>query len=193
MTAQGRFVRFKLRKNTQDRLRALRSITSDAARHVPFYQDTFSRAGVRLDDLRSREDLQRYPTADKKVLLASGRDGCLRAGAEEQTLVRRTTTGTHGTPITVFAGHSEALFRKAALLDSFRRLTKLLFPLAIADVGVEQGKVGSDIVQALYLVNAKCIFRAAPLAEQVLRMSCLSPRLIEGRPSSLRSVVLTAR
>jgi len=154
VTAQGRFVRLKLRKNTQDALRALRFITSDAARHVPFYQDTFSRAGVRLDNLRSRQDLQRFPIADKKALLAIGRDGCLRAGAEERALVRRSTTGTHGTPITVFASRSEALFRKATLLDSFRRLTKLLFPLEIADVGVEQRKVGSDIVQALHLVRS---------------------------------------
>ena len=131
MRTPGRLVRFKLRKHAQDRLRALRFIVSDAATHVPFYQDTFSRAGVGPHDLRSLEDLQCYPIAKKRDLLASGREGHLRAHAAEQPLNQRSTTGSHGTPITVFASRSESLFRKATLLDSFRRLAELPFPLSI--------------------------------------------------------------
>jgi phenylacetate-CoA ligase len=139
------------------------------------------------------EDLQHYPITTKAGLLASGRDGYLRAGVEERTLSRRSTTGTQGTPITVFASRSETLFRKVTLFDSFRRLTKLPLPLAIADVGVEQGKAGTDVVQRLRLVHVDRIFRAYPIAEQVLRMSRLSPELIEGRPSSLWTLALEAR
>ncbi|MCK5246421.1 hypothetical protein KAR02_05955, partial [Candidatus Bipolaricaulota bacterium] len=193
MTVQGRFVRFKLRKNAKDRLRALRFIVSDAARNVPYYQNMFLRAGVRLRDLRSMEDLQRFPIADKRALLASGERGYLRTGAEERTLNRRSTTGSRGTPITVFANRRETLFRKATLVDSFRRLAKLPVPLMVVDVGVEQGKTGTDIAQWLRLVRVERIFREDSITEQVLHMSSTSPGLIEGRPSSLWALALEAR
>ncbi len=193
MTVQGRFVRFKLRKDAKDRLRALRFIVSDAARNVPYYQSMFLRAGVKPRDLRSMDDLQRFPIADKRALLASGERGYLRTGADKRRLNRRSTTGSRGTPITVFSSQSEALFRKATLVSSFRRLARLPVPLMIVDVGVEQGKTGTDIAQWLRVVTIERIFRAESIAAQVLHMSSTSPGLIEGRPSSLWALALEAR
>jgi phenylacetate-coenzyme A ligase PaaK-like adenylate-forming protein len=193
MKTPDRLVRFKLRKRMQDRLRSLRFILSDAATHVPFYQEAFSQAGIGPSDLHSLEELRHFPIARKSDLLASGREGHLRAHRMEQSLNQRSTTGSCGTPITVFASRSESYFRKATLIDSFRRLAKLPVPLLIADVGVEQGKVGTDIVQRLQLVRVERIFRAYPIEEQVSRLSRLSPQLIEGRPSSLWSLALEAR
>ncbi len=63
----------------------------------------------------------------------------------------------------------------------------------IVDVGVEQGKTGTDIAQWLRLVRVERIFREDSITEQVLHMSSTSPGLIEGRPSSLWALALEAR
>ena len=193
MTAQGRFVRFKPRKTARDIIQSLRFVVSESAKNVPFYRDSFARAGVGPNTLQTVEDLRSFPIVDKTALLACGRAGHLRTGSAERTLNRRSTTGTHGTPITVFASRSERFFRKTTLLDSFRRLAELTFPLTIVNVGVEEGKFGLDVVQRLRLVRVERIFRALPIAEQVSRMSGLSPGLVEGRPSSLWALALEAR
>lgn len=190
---RGRIVRLKLRKAQRDRLRALQFIVTEAAKYVPFYRDAFLRANVKAEDLRDIEDLRRYPITKKSDLLSSGREGHLHAGVKEKALTRRSTTGTQGTPITVFSSQGESLFRKATLLDSFRRLSRLQIPLSIADVGVEQGKIGSDWVQKLRLVTVERIFRSYPIAEQVERMRRFSPALVEGRPSSLWMLATSAR
>lgn len=191
MRAIGRIARLKLRKTDRDVLRALRFIVSDAAEHVPFYRVAFSRAGVGPEALRRVEDLRRFPITDKRALFASGETLHLREGANERSLDRRSTSGTQGRPLTVYANRSEALFRKVTLLDSFRRSVRLRFPLTIADVGAYTQ--GSDIAQRLGLVRIKRIFRTTPLAEQAAAMSRLRPDVVEGRPSSLWSLVAEAR
>ncbi|MGB2983575.1 MAG: hypothetical protein WBC63_06930, partial [Candidatus Bipolaricaulia bacterium] len=130
-------------------------------------------------------DLPQLPIVRRSELLESGHEGHLRRGLDPRILRQRSTTGTTGEPLTVFSNRSEALFRKATLLDSFRRNARLRFPLRIVDVGVEHGKLGSDIAQRLGLVRIERIFRTPPITDQALQMSRLSPALVEGRPSSL--------
>jgi phenylacetate-CoA ligase len=185
VSAIGRLVRFKLRKRPHDVDASLRHIVRRAFDEVPFYADLYARAGVECRDVVSVDDLVRLPIARRADLLACGDARHLRRGADPQSLARRSTTGTTGEPLCVFSDRPEALFRKASLLDSFRRNADLRFPLAIADVGVEEGKSGRDISQRLGLVRIDRILRTMPIAEQALEMARLSPDIVEGRPSSL--------
>ena len=192
MSAIGRLVRFKLRKHPHDVDASLCHVVRRAFDEVPFYADLYAREGVKCQDVVAADDLARLPIVHRADLLACGHAGHLRRGADPQSLARRSTTGTTGEPLCVFSDRLEALFRKASLLDSFRRNADLRFPLRIVDVGVEQGKFGGDIAQRLGFVRIDRIFRTMPIAAQALEMTRLSPDIVEGRPSCLWALATEA-
>jgi len=185
-----RLARFKLRKSTQDIDAALRFVVRSAAERVPFYKDLYARVGADPRSIVSVDDLARLPVVRRPDLLAAGHGGHLRVGTDPRTLSRRSTTGTTGEPLTVFTSRTETLFRKAALLDSFRRRARLPLSVTIADVG--SYTAGSDIAQRLRLVRIERIRRSLPIDEQVRRLARLTPDLIEGRPSSLWALAAEA-
>jgi len=184
----GRLVRLKLRKGCRDRSKAVAHLVRYAKRHIPFYAELYR--NVDAEAIASADDLRRLPVARRTNLLSGGH---LRRGAAPGNLNRRSTTGTSGEPLTVFSSGAEAFFRKASLLDAFRRNTGLRFPLRIADVGVEEGKFGSDIAQRLGLVKVDRILRTWSLAEQVEHFCRLSPDIVEGRATSLSELAEAVR
>jgi phenylacetate-CoA ligase len=183
----GRLSRFALRKTPCRRLRVLSGLIRHAARDVPFYAEIYREAGVRSEEVGSLEDLGRLPIARRERLLAARH---LRCGADPERLVKRSTCGSTGEPLTVYASPIEAFFRKAALLASFGRATRLRFPLGIADVGAYTK--GRNLAQALGLVRVDRIFRSLPIAEQALNLSRIAPDVVVGRPTSLVDVAREA-
>jgi len=186
-SSSGRLARFSLRKTPATRLRVLRGLIRHATRNVPFYADLYREAGVKQEDFVSLEDLAWLPVAERERLLGEQH---LRVRADRERLVKRSTSGSTGAPMTVWATPSEAFFRKATLLLSFGRAARLRFPLTIADVGTYTK--GHDLVQALRLVRVQRIYRSLPIVEQVRNLSRIAPDLIEGRPSSLLDVAREA-
>jgi len=178
-----RLARYGLGKSDRARAASVRYVVRQAAAHVPFYRDLYDAEGVRADHVRSPEDLARLPIVSRVALLRSGHAGHLRLGAAPEKLIRRSTSGTSGEPLTIFMSGPEMLFRKITMLDSFRRVTKLQLPLRLVDVGAYKG--GSDLVQRLGLVQIERLYRNTPIEEQAQRLSCLRPHIVEGRPSSL--------
>jgi len=181
----GRLARLKLRKTPADIERALRFVISDAGANVPYYRTAFEEAGVVAAHVKCVEDLPRLPMTDRDRLLASGHEGHLRRGVDRQSLFKRHTSGTSGTPITVYMNRAESLFRKASLIDSFRRNARLGFPMTIVDVGAEREMHTKDFVQRLGLVNVVRIGRSLPMGEQAECLRQVNPTVIEGRPSML--------
>src|SRR5579884_4227208 len=84
--------REKLRK-LQDEL--LRSMVAYVYERVPFYRDTFGRAGLKPDDIRSVEDLPKLPFTRKQDLKEHYPFGLL-AVPREQTVRIHASSGTTG-------------------------------------------------------------------------------------------------
>ena len=180
-----RLTRLKPRKTRADTERALRFIVSSAYDSVPYYRDAFAAAAADPRNVSRLEDLATLPTTYRQNLLSSGAKRFLRSGVDASSLVAAQTTGTSGTPLTVYMSRSEALFRKATLLDSYGRNTKLTVPISIADVGTERKAKKLDLVQPHGLVRVHRLFRAMPLEEQIDRLLDAAPTLVQGRPSTL--------
>ncbi len=65
---------------------------------VPFYRDTFDAHGVGPDDLRKLDDIRRFPTMDKEIILENY-DRMLAPQLEGQQLMPFTTGGTTGSGV----------------------------------------------------------------------------------------------
>jgi phenylacetate-CoA ligase len=180
-----RQARLNPRKSQAGCAKALRFIVSSAFANVPYYRDAFAAAVADPRDVSQIEDLATLPITHRQDLLSSGAKRFLRTGVDASSLVAAQTTGTSGTPLTVYMSRWEALFRRAALLDSYGRNAKLTLPISIADVGTERKARMPDLVQRLRLVRVHRLFRAMPLQEQIDRLLDSAPALVQGRPSTL--------
>jgi phenylacetate-coenzyme A ligase PaaK-like adenylate-forming protein len=82
----GNFPAFRLRPWAPRRLlhayqlRKLRALVAHAYENVPLYAEKYRRAGVRPADLRTLDDLSRFPTVSKDEVLAAWPDGALSRG-----------------------------------------------------------------------------------------------------------------
>jgi phenylacetate-CoA ligase len=181
----GRLTRLNPRKTQADAERALRFIVSSAYTSVPYYRDAFAAAAVDPRDVAQLEDLAMLPIAHRQDLRSNDTKRLLRSGVDASSLVTAQTTGTSGAPLTVYMSRSEALFRKATLLDSYGRNTKLTLPISMADVGTHGKARTPDLAQRLGLVRVHRLFVAMPLQEQIDRLLDATPALVQGRPSTL--------
>ncbi len=184
----GGWVRFKLRKRAGDVDRAVRWIVRHANDHIPFYARTFARAGVQIDAIRGAADLPGLPVVRRDDLLTAGTQGFLRAGADVRALVCKHTTGTTGTPVSVYMTRTEALFRTLSLLDAYRRNVRIPPAFTLVDVGPERKDHATRSTQRVGPVRIVRLFRSLPVAEHVALLRRTRPTLIEGRPSMLWQV-----
>ncbi len=82
-----------------DALRALQweklqSIVEHAREHVPYYAESFNRACVRAEDLRTWDHLLRVPTIDKRQIAANFPDRITAEGSDRETWRYVATSGT---------------------------------------------------------------------------------------------------
>lgn len=184
----GDWSRFKLRKSVSDVDRVVRFMIRHAARHVPFYRDAWHLAGVRPSEILGAADLPTLPVARRDGLLTAGTQGFLRAGADVRALVCRHTTGTTGTPVSVYMTRTEALFRTLSLLDAYRRNVRIPPAFTLVDVGPERKDRATRSVQRVGPVRIVRLFRSLPVSEHVALLRRTRPTLVEGRPSMLWQV-----
>jgi phenylacetate-CoA ligase len=79
-------------------LRRLREMVGHAASHCPYYGETYARAGVIADDIRSINDLARLPAIDKRVLQAHGPRLLSSDAGPVERLAKRSSSGSSGQP-----------------------------------------------------------------------------------------------
>lgn len=79
--------------------RRLSALIKFAAEKVPFYRDRFRAAGVRPEDVRTPEDLERLPLLTREDLEQADRNGLLPSGVP---LRSSRTSGTSGRFLTVY-------------------------------------------------------------------------------------------
>jgi phenylacetate-CoA ligase len=175
--------RFLLRKNKNDMDRSIRYIVSHAYNKVPFYRRTFNKAGVNPADIRKAEDLTHLPVTKRLDMMAAGHTEYLSHGLSPKKLVIRHTTGTTGTPITVYKNKMEELFRKITVVDSYRRNASLTCPMTLVNVGPERKDGSTKIVEKIGPITIIKLFRDIPMEKQISILMSVKPTIMGGRPS----------
>ena len=81
-------------------LKRLQQVVERVCRHVPFYKQSFDRAGIRPEDVKSLADLQRLPFTTKQDMRDSYPYGLFAAPMEEIVRIHA-SSGTTGKPTVV--------------------------------------------------------------------------------------------
>jgi phenylacetate-CoA ligase len=84
----------------QVQLERLQATVNRALRNVAFYRESFARAGVKGDEVRSLEDLGRLPFTTKEDLRTSYPYGMFAVPLRDVVRIQ-STSGTTGTPVIV--------------------------------------------------------------------------------------------
>jgi phenylacetate-CoA ligase len=83
-------------------LRQLQWLVWHVEHHVPFYAEFLKEKGLSWQDFTKIEDLRHFPVIDKKIIQAMP-EAFLLSGVNRERLIHRTTGGSTGTPLTVWA------------------------------------------------------------------------------------------
>lgn len=94
--------------------RALRELVRHAYRNVPHYRERFERAGVRPEDVRTRDDLERLPLLTR----AEAQDGAerRRSVAGPRVAIEKSTSGSTGEPLSFGYDRASEHWRQAIKL-----------------------------------------------------------------------------
>jgi len=99
-------------------LAELRIFTAHCYCKSPYYRGAFERGGVRPEQLNALQDLQRFPITPKQDLRARTRE--FYAAPISRKLIEVHTSGTTGSPLTVYFSPEDVAWRYA-FLDRCRR------------------------------------------------------------------------
>lgn len=92
-----------------------------AYERTDFYRELYDAAGVHPDQLREPSDLQRLPILDKQTIREQTRRMVVRGASPEQ-LQQVVTSGTSGSPLTLYVDRSAAAAERAAILHQWERV-----------------------------------------------------------------------
>ncbi|MCJ7611585.1 MAG: hypothetical protein MUP19_04915 [Candidatus Aminicenantes bacterium] len=80
-----------------------------AYQRVPFYRRLFDRANLELRDIRTAEDLWKLPLTSKRDIKERPLEEVLASGFDRRRLIKTTTTGSTGEPMTLWRAPSDEL------------------------------------------------------------------------------------
>lgn len=92
----------------------LRQLMIHAYHHVPFYREFFEREGLKPEDIKTLEDLQRFPCIDKKSVRENLFLGIMSDNHDKKNIQKVQTSGSTGEPFVVFAEKKQLEMRWAA-------------------------------------------------------------------------------
>jgi phenylacetate-CoA ligase len=178
------WTRFLPRKNKKDVDRSIRYIVSHAYKNVPFYRRTFDKSGVNPVDIRKAEELTHLPIIKRLDMMVAGPAEYLSCDVSPEELVIRHTTGTTGTPVTVYKNRLEEAFRKITIIDAYKRNTSLTCPMTLVNVGPERKDGSTKIVQKIGPITIIKLFRDIPMEKKISILMSIKPTIMGGRPSA---------
>lgn len=157
----------------------------------PFYRQLYMEAGIRRDDIQGIEDIEKLPIVTKEMIRHRTEEvrTTSRGG-----LVTNHTSGTTGTPLTVYEDWP-ALWREQAYFVAYRRRCGYEYGQPIVSLRGNLGKkdtylkvhVSNTLYLSSYNINESTI---RTYYEQIIRHK---PIAIEGYPSSLYALSLQLR
>lgn len=152
------------------------------------FRERLDGSEINPDLVRTAADLRNLPIASRAEYLARGRMRSLRRGTDLGRCHTCQTSGTTGTPLTIYMNRYEALYRRFLLFQALRRNAHLSVPFSIAEVGTSPVTVAAhrtDVAQKIGLARVTKISRSLSVEEQAVRLLQASPQVIIGHPSCL--------
>jgi len=96
-------------------LALLQELVRHAFTHCPYYRSKLTAAGVRPDDIRHLDDIERIPPISKEEIQEHGA-AMISAAADRRTLIRDQTGGSTGSPMVFYYDNDRLDSRVAATL-----------------------------------------------------------------------------
>lgn len=157
----------------------------------PFYRQLYMEAGIHREDIRSIDDIGKLPIVTKEMIRHEPE---LLLTRSKRGLVKNHTSGTTGTPLTVYESWP-ALWREQAYFVAYRRRCgydygKPLVSLR-GNLGKEDTTLKVHVSNTLYLSSYN--LNAATLRTYYDAIRRHKPVAIEGYPSSLYALALLLR
>lgn len=171
----------------------LRWVLTQAHEHVPYYRETFRRHGFDPSRFESLEDLQRLPVLERDVVKHRARD--LQSRAPDLRLAEGHTSGTTGSPITVFYD-SDMIAMNYAVMDRQYRWAGVRLASGGDRVAVVRGNVIVPLQQKRppfwrhnrdlnQLILSSFHLSPRHLGAYLGALRAFRPAVIDGYPSSL--------
>jgi len=91
----------------------LKRLLRHAYENVPYYRRLFQTAGIRPEDIKSREDLAKIPITTKSQIQALPPEEIMARGFERSKCLELRTSGSTGKPLSVWLSKREREFRVA--------------------------------------------------------------------------------
>ena len=90
--------------------RKLKRLLKHAYENVPYYHRLFKRAGIRPEDIKSREDLSEIPITTKSQIQDLGPEEIMARGIDRSKCIEFRTSGSTGRPLSVYLTKREREF-----------------------------------------------------------------------------------
>ncbi|MGB9841296.1 MAG: phenylacetate--CoA ligase family protein [Candidatus Bathyarchaeales archaeon] len=153
--------------------------------HVPFYHRKFRAAGVKPEDIRSLEDLRKIPVTTKFELQACAPNDLIASGVDVASLVKRTTSGSTGVPLTIFLDNRVEDFYAAVWLRAmYQAGLRVLDKMAII-ADPRSFPRGRSAFQRLGLAERKYISIFDSAERQMTSLQDFKPDIVKGYASNL--------
>lgn len=157
----------------------------------PFYGKLYADHGISIDDIKSVDDISRLPEITSSMFRANPKELLTRS---PRGLVTAHTSGTTGTPLTVYESW-DSLWREQAYFVIYRRLCGYEYGQPLVSLrGNLRGDCLSlkvDVSNTLYL--SSFLLNEEHVQQYVDLIRKHRPRAIEAFPSSLHNLALLMR
>ena len=164
--------------------RKVREIVTYAYDHVPFYNQKFKQLGLKPDDIRRVEDLNKFPVVGREELQKNA-DKTISDEFDAGDLTVDSTSGSTGQPLCTYLTGKEDEFRKAKLLRANIGCgQKPRDRWAVIAPPRHQSKMGRiQRLLGIYVPITVSVFDDADM--QVSAIEKIKPDVLEGYSSSL--------
>lgn len=167
------------------------SLFRKAYDHSPFYRKLYMEAGIRREDIQGIEDIEKLPIVTKEMIRNHTDEVRTRS---KRFLVKNHTSGTTGTPLTVYESWP-ALWREQAYFVAYRKRCGYSYGQPMVSLRGNLGKADATLKvhasNTLFLSSYN--INQDNLSTYYKAIVKHQPVAIEGYPSSLYALALLLR
>ncbi|MEM3640373.1 MAG: phenylacetate--CoA ligase family protein [Candidatus Bathyarchaeia archaeon] len=179
-----RHLRWKTDKLLKHQNTELKRVIRYAYNYVPYWHEKFKQIGLKPDDIKTIEDLNKLPIINKKEV-RSNLSRILSVRYNKDKLKKVFTSGSTGQPLTLYLSISEDEFRKARHLRAnifCGQRMRDVWVVITSPIRFEK-TLRLPRLFRIYSMNTISVY-ASP-SEQIVSLKSLKPDVVEGYSSSL--------
>ena len=183
---------YELEQFSQLQLAMLRDFISHAYNNVPYYRELFGQMGLKPEDIQTLEDIKHIPILEKKTLRLNP-DSFRAQNYKHYNLVSLHTSGTTGTPMTIYTSRS-CWRRRWAFVERFYQWSNLTNTNRSARFSgriiIPPGQEDNKIFWRYNLANNQVLFSTYHMSDEnvkyyVDKLKKFNPVYIDGYPSAI--------